>query len=61
MVEKEMLNLKDLKVMLDMSEMTIYRLEKKGDFPARRKLTGKKVGWVAREVRDWITSRPAVA
>lgn len=33
---------------------TIYNLEKKGAFPASRKLTGRSVGWIRKEVEAWI-------
>jgi len=33
---------------------TIYNLEKKGKFPASRKLGCKSVGWIRQEVEAWI-------
>lgn len=37
---------------------TLWRLEKRGEFPARRRITGNIVGWLASEVEEWIRSRP---
>lgn len=37
---------------------TLWRLEKRGEFPARRRITGNIVGWPASEVEEWIRSRP---
>lgn len=37
---------------------TLWRLEKRGEFPARRRITGNIVGWLASEVEEWIASRP---
>ena len=35
-----------------------YLLEKKGNFPARRKLGGRAVGWLLSEVQEWLISQP---
>jgi len=36
---------------------TIWKLEKKGQFPKRRALTSKIVGWDEKEINEWIRSR----
>lgn len=59
-MEKAILDLEDVTSMLNVSHMTIYRLEKRGEFPARRKITGKKVGWLASEVKEWMAALPKV-
>lgn len=33
---------------------SIYNKEKRGEFPARRKLGARSVGWVRHEVEAWI-------
>lgn len=33
---------------------SIYNKEKVGDFPARRKLSARSVGWIRQEVEQWI-------
>lgn len=33
---------------------TIYNLEKKGKFPAHKKLGCRAVGWIKEEVDSWI-------
>jgi prophage regulatory protein len=43
-----------------LSRSTIWRLEGRGAFPARRQLGGNSVAWRADEVEDWITQRPVV-
>jgi prophage regulatory protein len=40
---------------------TIWNMEKKGQFPARRKLSAGRVGWLRSEVEEWIQGRAAVA
>jgi prophage regulatory protein len=43
-----------------LSRTTIWRLEARGDFPARRQVTDGRVAWVADEVRAWARSLPEV-
>ena len=37
---------------------TIYELEHAGLFPRRRQLSGKRVGFLLRELEEWAESRP---
>jgi prophage regulatory protein len=37
---------------------TIWRLEKAGQFPRRRKIGNGIVAWLESEVDEWIRSRP---
>lgn len=41
-----------------MSTAAIERLERDGNFPKRRQLSGRRVGWLMREVQEWAESRP---
>jgi prophage regulatory protein len=43
-----------------LSRMTIYRLERAGEFPARRRLGLNSVAWLDDDITTWIDSRPAV-
>lgn len=43
-----------------LSYSTIYRLEKMGRFPRRRRLGDWAVGWVVREIEEWIHQRHAI-
>ena len=36
----------------------IDRLEARGEFPRRRRLSARAVGWRSDEVQEWIDSRP---
>lgn len=40
-----------------LSETTIWRLERAGKFPARRQLSTNAVGWLRSEVEAWLLSR----
>jgi len=41
-----------------LSRTTIWRLEAEGDFPGRRKIGKRGVGWLLNEVDEWMQSRP---
>ena len=40
-----------------LSRSTIWRLERRGDFPRHRRISANVVAWVETEVVDWIRSR----
>lgn len=42
-----------------LSRSTVWRLEKSGQFPARRKLSANSVGWSLIELQAWMQSRSA--
>lgn len=44
-----------------LSRSTVWRLEKSGQFPARRKLSANSVGWSLIELQEWMQSRNAAA
>lgn len=44
-----------------LSRTSIWRLERRGEFPARRRLGPNAVGWIEKEVTQWIESRPRAA
>ena len=43
-----------------LSPVSIWRLEKEGNFPSRVQLGPRCVGWKEEEVDQWIESRPTV-
>jgi len=51
----------ELEEKIGLSRTTVWRLERAGAFPPRRRLGANVVGWVEEEVDDWIASRPTVA
>ena len=55
----KVLNQKQLTEITGLSAVTVWRREKIGEFPRRRQLGSRRVGWIAREVEDWINARPA--
>ena len=40
-----------------LSISTIDRLEKKGEFPKRRKISERLVAWTEDEIKEWIEGR----
>lgn len=43
-----------------LSATTIWRLEKSGNFPARRQTSPNSVSWIESEVQSWLESRQPV-
>jgi prophage regulatory protein len=43
-----------------LSRMTIYRLEKRRQFPSRIQLSPNSVGWRKEDVDHWLESLPTV-
>ncbi len=42
-----------------LARTTRWKLERTGQFPARRRLSGYTVGWLESELTDWLQSRAA--
>ena len=59
MVKDRMLSIKKVTDMAGLSRTTIWRLEKSGDFPKRRQLSPRRVGWVESEVANWLEAKVA--
>lgn len=43
-----------------LSASTLWRMEKKGDFPVRRRVGINSTKWVSTEVLEWITTREKI-
>lgn len=48
----------DLAEILSVSTVTIWRMEKRGDLPPRKKYSSKCVGWPEKTIQEWMESRP---
>ena len=42
-----------------LSISTVQELVRQGQFPQPRQTSGRRVGWLVREVQEWAESRPA--
>lgn len=47
----------EVRKLVGLSDTTIWRLEKTGDFPKRKVISKKSVAWSLAEVNEWMTSR----
>jgi len=47
---------KEVQELTSLSRTTLWRLERKGEFPARVPLTSGSIGWRLSEVQQWIKS-----
>jgi len=43
--------------LVGLSDTTIWRMEKRGEFPQRRQLSQRAVGWLSDEVFSWMENR----
>lgn len=48
----------DAAAFLGLSVSTVEGLVRQGDFPKPRQLAGRRVGWLVRELEEWLESRP---
>jgi predicted DNA-binding transcriptional regulator AlpA len=48
----------EVAAMTSLSRAQRWRLELRGEFPARIRLGGRTVLWSAREIEEWMQSRP---
>ncbi len=52
--------LPELRAITGLSETTIWRREREGNFPRRCRIGPNAVGWKSDQVEAWIESRPLV-
>ena len=50
---------KDLAPIVGCSRVTIWRMEKAGQFPKRIRISSHMVGWLEHEGEDWLAERMA--
>jgi prophage regulatory protein len=48
----------ELAEILNLSTVTIWRMEKRGDLPPRKKIGKRSTGWTQKQIEDWLESRP---
>jgi prophage regulatory protein len=56
-----MLRLADVVNRVGASASTIWRMEKAGSFPKRRRIGQQLVGWLESEVEEWLRQTRRVA
>ena len=55
------LGIKQVLELTGLSRTSVWRFEKNGDFPKRRKLGPRRVGYVDSEISNWMESRSRVS
>ena len=48
---------RELFKMIPLSDVTVWRMERKGEFPKRFTLGGRAVGWFADEIAEWLDAK----
>ena len=48
----------ECEAMTQLSRSSRWRLERAGQFPRRRQLSTRRVGWLRGEIEQWVRSRP---
>ena len=48
---------RELFKMIPLSDATVWRMERKGEFPKRFTLGGRAVGWFADEIDEWLDAK----
>jgi prophage regulatory protein len=56
---KRIIRITEVSSKTGMSRSSIYERVKDGSFPSPIKITNHAVGWIEKEVEDWITHRIA--
>ena len=56
-----MLRLNEVRRRVGLSRSTIWRLERSGQFVARRRLSANAVGWPEDEIDEWLRTRGCAA
>ena len=51
------LPLQEVSSIINLSASSIRRLELAGNFPARRQLSARRIGYVLAEIQDWAANR----
>ena len=54
----KILRIRDVTITTGLSRTTLWRLERRGDFPRRIRLSPNSTGWIESEIEQWIESRP---
>lgn len=57
-IEERILSARQVWELIGVSRTTVWRWERSGLFPRRRVLGKNRIGWLAREIFEWIRTRP---
>lgn len=49
---------KELAELLSVSQVTLWRMEKRGELPKRKQISSRAVGWLESDIKEWLENRP---
>lgn len=55
-IDDEIWNVRTITAKTGISRSTLYKYVKDGHFPRQRKLGPRRVGWLASDIRSWMTA-----
>ena len=61
MIQEKIIRFPELRERTGLSRATIFRLERNGNFPKRRKIAAHSIGWILEEIIAWIDSRSIIS
>jgi len=60
-VPVRMIRLPEVMALTGLSHVSIWRLERAGEFPKRRRIGGRMIAWRSDELDEWRESREIVS
>ncbi len=56
-IHEQFLTEKEVSKLSGLSRVTIWRMQREGEFPLRRQIGRRRVGWLKSEVEEWMRTR----
>lgn len=50
---------KELAIILSVSTVTLWRMEKRGELPPRIRISTRAVGWLESDIEEWLNTLQA--
>ncbi len=59
-MNEQFLTEKEVSKLSGLSRVTIWRMQREGEFPLRRQIGRRRVGWLRSEMEEWMRTREPV-
>ena len=59
-INEQFLTEREVSKLSGLSRVTIWRMQREGEFPPRRQIGRRRVGWLKSEVEEWMRTREPV-
>ena len=56
-ISTKLLRFSDVTRLIGLSRSSVNRLERAGQFPKRRRISARAIGWLQPEIDQWLASR----